>query len=207
MIKIQTAIQKQILIINEGILMMIQKEPEEEQQTNSIEESIETLQQALDEEKGKSENYLASWQRAQADFINFKRRNEQEKSEISELAKSALILNLLPVLDDMERAFTSLPDDLAEISWLDGIKIVERKLKTTLKEQGLSTIKALGEQFDPHLHEAIRQEKGEEGIIIEEVQKGYIFKDKVLRPSIVVVGNGEIEGKKKTKQAENKGED
>ncbi|MFC1934506.1 nucleotide exchange factor GrpE, partial [Chloroflexota bacterium] len=73
-------------------------------------------------------------------------------------------------------------------------------LRTSLEAQGLSHIKAVGEPFDPYLHEAIRQDKGKDGIVIEEVQKGYQFHDRVIRPSKVVVGNGEVEGKKETEQ-------
>jgi len=77
---------------------------------------------------------------------------------------------------------------------VDGISLIERKLQASLEAQGLSPIKALGEPFDPHLHEAIRQDKGKEGIVIGEVQKGYKFHDRVIRPAMVVVGNGEEEG-------------
>ena len=176
---------------------MCKQKPEEEQitklETEVGEKDIETLKQALAGEKEKTENYLANWQRAQADFENYKRRSEQEKAEISQLANSGLILNLLPVLDDLERALTSVPRNLAELSWLDGIRLIERKLRASMETQGFSPIKAVGEPFDPHLHEGIRQGKGKEGIVIEEVQKGYKFNDRVIRPSRVVVGNGEEE--------------
>jgi len=175
---------------------MIPREPEEDV-TNQAQpevaeaEDIETLKQALAEEKAKAEANLAGWQRAQADFINYKRRSEQEKEEIGKFANSILMLNLLPILDDLERAFASVPPHLAKLSWMDGIRLIERKLWATLEAQGLSQIKALGEPFDPNLHEAIRQDKGKEGIVVEEVQKGYKFHDRVIRPAKVVVGNGE----------------
>jgi molecular chaperone GrpE len=156
-------------------------------------EDIEALKQALAEEEEKTKGYLANWQRAEADFINYKRRSEQEKEEISKFATSALMLNILPILDDLERAFASSPPRLAKHGWVDGIKLIDRKLRATLEAQGLSPINALGEPFDPHLHEAVRQDKGKEGIVIEEVQKGYTFRDKVIRPSKVVVGSGEAE--------------
>ena len=157
-------------------------------------EDIEALKQALAEEKEKAKGYLANWQRAEADFINYKRRSELEKEEISKFASSLVMLNILPILDDLERAFVSSPPRLAKLGWVDGIKLIDRKLRSTLEAQGLSLINALGEPFDPHLHEAVRQDKGKEGIVIEEVQKGYKFRDKVIRPSKVVVGSGEAEG-------------
>ena len=176
---------------------MIQPEPEErspdmEPGTAGIEET-EDLQKALAEEKEKAETYLSNWQRVQADFVNYKRRSEQEKEEQSKFFNSVLMLSLLPVLDDFERAFASIPPGVADADWVEGVKLVERKLKTVLETQGLSGIKALGEPFDPRLHEAVRQSSGEEGMVIDEVQKGYTYHDRVIRPSKVVVGNGEAD--------------
>jgi molecular chaperone GrpE len=175
---------------------MIPREPKEEQNKEAEPEvgeieDIETLKEALTEAEAKAEANLAGWQRAQADFINYKKRSEQEKGEIGKFANSVLILNLLPVLDDLERAFASMPPRLAKLSWVDGIRLIERKLRAVLEAQGLSPIKALGESFDPRFHEAVRQDKGKEGIVIEEVQKGYTLNDRVIRPTMVVVGNGE----------------
>jgi len=159
------------------------------------EEDIEALKQALAEEKAKSESHLANWQRTQADFINYKRRNNQEKEEIGKFANAMLMLSLLPILDDLERAFTSIPHHLAKLSWVDGIRLIERKLWASLEAQGLSQIKALSEPFDPQFHEAAMHGKGKEGIVVEELQKGYKLHDRVLRPTMVVVGNGEEEEK------------
>jgi len=179
---------------------MIPREPEEGL-TNELEpevaevEDIEALRQALAEEKARAGTNLAGWQRAQADFINYKRRTEQEKEEIGKFANSMLVISLLPILDDLERALDSISDELAEVSWVDGIRLIERKLRGILEAQGLSPIKALGEPFDPNLHEAAMQGKGKEGIVVEELQKGYKFQDRVIRPARVVVGSGEEEKK------------
>jgi len=156
-------------------------------------EDIETLKKLLSEMQAKAEANLAGWQRAQADFINYKRRSEQERAELAQFANSVIVLSLLPILDDFERAFVSIPPRLEKMSWMDGIKLIERKLWASLEAQGLAPIKALGESFDPNLHEALRQDKGKEGIVIEEVQKGYKLYDRVIRPTMVVVGNGEEE--------------
>jgi molecular chaperone GrpE len=153
-------------------------------------EDIETLQQALAEEKEKAEKYLANWQRSQADLDNYVKRAEQEKSEIVEFANRILILDLLTILDDFERALASLPAELDEQNWTEGIKLIYNKLRTILETQGLAEIKAEGEYFDPYLHEAAGQLEGEEGIIMEEIRKGYKFRDKLLRPSMVMVGTG-----------------
>ncbi len=179
---------------------MTQQEPEEvtnnEAELETVEiEDVETLKQVLAEEKKKAEDYLANWQRAQADFINYKRRTELERQDFNRFANANLILSLLPALDDLERALSSIPPKLAKHSWVDGIRLVERKFKSSLETQGLTPIKALGEPFDPNFHEALRQDKGKEGIIVEEFQKGYMLGDRVLRPAKVVVGNGEEEEK------------
>ena len=154
---------------------------------------VETLRKSLAEEEEKAEGYLANWQRSQADFINYKRRIEQEREDINKFASSVQLLSLLPILDDLERAFAAIPHRQDKLAWVEGIRMVERKLRTSLEAQGLTPIQARGEPFDPNYHEAVRQDKGEEGIVIEEVRRGYIFHDKVLRPSMVVVGNGEKE--------------
>lgn len=174
---------------------MIQQDSEDlnskaEQEVAEVKD-IEALKQSRDEEKAKAEGYLANWQRAQADFINYKRRSEQEKEEAAKFASSILMLNLLPILDDLERAFTSIPPHLAKLTWVDGIRLIERKLRASLEAQGLSPIKALGEPFDPKFHEAAMHGKGKVGIVIEELQKGYKLQDRVIRPAMVVVGNGE----------------
>ena len=158
---------------------------------DSEDEDIESLKQALAEEQAKAEANLAGWQRAQADFINFKKRGEQERGDLTRFANANLMLELLPVLDDMERALEHVPVKLARIAWVDGVNLIYRKFKASLEAQGLAQIEALGETFDPNLHEAVRQDKGEEGIIIEEIRKGYQLHDKVIRPTMVVVGNGE----------------
>ena len=160
-----------------------------------VEEDIESLKKALAETKAEAEANLAGWQRAQADLINYKRRNEQEKEEIGKFANSVLMLNLLPILDDMERAFASVPSHLVKLSWVEGIRLIKHKLWASLEAQGLSQIKAQGEPFDPNLHEAAMHGKGKEGMVIEELQKGYKLHDRVIRPAMVVVGNGEEEEK------------
>ena len=182
---------------------MMQQEPEETL-NGEMEpgvagaEDIETLKQALAEEKAKAEGYLANWQRTQADFVNYKRRIEQERKDFNNFANAALILGLLPILDNLERAFNSIPSRPTRQSWVNGIRLIGQNLRTSLEAQGLSQIEALGEPFDPNFHEAVRQDKGKEGIVIEELQKGYTLHDKILRPTMVVVGNGEEEEKEDT---------
>lgn len=163
-----------------------ENEPEEIDSSGSLEEQLEA-------EKQKSAEFLASWQRAQADFVNYKRRVEQERSEFNSYANTNLILSILPVLDDLERAIQAMPEKVSKSEWGEGIKLVEHKFKTILQGQGVIPMISVGEVFDPNIHEALRQEKGEEGIILEEFQRGYMMGERVIRPAKVVVGNGEEE--------------
>ncbi|MBI2851234.1 MAG: nucleotide exchange factor GrpE [Chloroflexi bacterium] len=175
---------------------MIQQQPEERDNGPDLgiaRIEISELRKALAEEKEKAEKYLTSWQRTQADFANYKRRAEQDKEEYIKFASSGLILSILPFLDDLERALDSVPPDLAEASWVNGVRLIERKFLSALEGQGVSIIRSLGEPFDPRFHEAIRQAPGKEGVVLEEIQRGYKLQDRVLRPSLVVVGNGETE--------------
>ncbi len=167
--------------------MQQDKQPEE----SLIEpEDIEALKEALSEEKINAEIHLQNWQRVQADFINFKRRSEQEKEEMKEFANSVLICNLLPVLDDLERALSSIPPRLAKLPWVEGIRLIERKFTDILKAQGVTPIKAKGKPFDPNLHEAAMSTMGREGMVVKELKRGYKLRDRVIRPATVAVGSG-----------------
>ena len=174
-----------------------EKQPQEletpKAEAPEVEVDIEGLKKALEEKKTKAERYLANWQRAQADYANLKRACQQEKEEIQRLACASLMLSILPALDDAGRAFAMIPDEMADQPWVAGIKMVFDKLMSALEAQGLTTIQAEGEPFDPRLHEGIAQGKGKEGIIIKEVAKGYRLNDRVIRPSRVIVGSGEEE--------------
>lgn len=166
---------------------------EESQAATEAPEDLETLRAQLAEERGKAERFLANWQRAQADFLNLKRRTEQERGEASKFANAMLMLNLLPVLDDLERALDNVSTKLAGLTWVDGIVLIYRKLLATLETHGLARIEAVGQDFDPNLHEAILFGEGEEGKVLEELQKGYKLHDRVIRPAMVRVGKGREE--------------
>lgn len=172
---------------NEEIL-----KPEEELPAKEPEHvpDLEKIQKELAEEKAKAESYLAGWQRAQADFANYKRRVDAEKEDTIKYANNSFILKILPVLDDFERAFAAMSVEESGSCIYDGMKLVERKLKSFLESQGVSEIEALGEPFDPNVHEAVTQTEGEDGIVTREFEKGYKINDRVIRPSKVAVGSG-----------------
>jgi len=177
--------------------MMVHPEPEEkepEQVEAEVEKpEAEDLQKALEEEKEKAERYLACWQRAQADYQNLKRCSQLEKEEICRVANANLILGLVSALDDLEKAFNAIPPELEKQPWVEGIRLVERKIWQGLEKQGLSRINATGEPFDPRFHEGVARMKGKENIVLQELEKGYILNDRVIRPARVIVGSGEDE--------------
>jgi molecular chaperone GrpE len=152
------------------------------------EASVEALRQELAKEKERAEANLASWQRSAADFQNYKRRVEQEREEIARLSNAALIINLLPMVDDLERALASVETRLAGMTWLDGLRLIHRKFQALLEMNGVTEIEADGQDFDPNIHEAVTFGPGEENKVIAVVQKGYRLGGRVLRPAMVVVG-------------------
>ena len=150
--------------------------------------SEDSLEKQLQEERQKAESYMASWQRAAADFQNYKRRVEQEREEIARLAGAALIINVLPIVDDLERALQNVDSHLAGLTWVDGIRLIYRKFQAVLEMSGVQEIEADAASFDPNFHEAVAFGEGEAGKVISVIQKGYTLNGKVLRPAMVVVG-------------------
>jgi molecular chaperone GrpE len=156
----------------------------------SAPEAEGSLEEQLAKAREDAQKYLANWQRAEADFQNYKRRSEEERGELRKFSTAALLMNLLPVLDDFERAFTTLDRRLWDMTWFEGVQLIYRKLEALLRNNGVTPIDTEGQQFDPRFHEAVAHVDGEEGKIISEVQRGYKMNDRVLRPAMVVVGKG-----------------
>lgn len=132
-------------------------------------------------------------QRALADLANFKRRTEEERAHVIIYANLELIRDLLPSLDNFQRAQTHLPPDLSPDAqnWVNGIMQTFKQFQDALVKKGLTEIKTVGEKFDPHSHEAVLQGPGEKDIITEELEKGYSLGERVVRTAKVKVGNGE----------------
>ena len=140
------------------------------------------------EECCEGKKYLEQLLRLQAEFMNYKKRVEKERLELSDLFKSELVGSLLPVIDDFERMLDHSNGENNE--FLKGVKLIYQKFIDVLKEQGLKTIHAKGQKFDPRLHEAMLTENSENGddeIVAEEWRKGYLFNDRLLRPAQVKV--------------------
>jgi molecular chaperone GrpE len=154
-------------------------------------ERIEQLERELAEAKARSEEHLYNWQRSAADFSNYKRRTDDERSQLSRFSTAILIGKLLTVLDDFDRALESVPAE-AHDAWIEGVKLTERKLRNVLESEGVTPIEAIGLAFDPNLHEAVAHEETTEHAdneVIGEVQRGYRLHDRVIRPSLVRVAN------------------
>ncbi|MSQ26997.1 MAG: nucleotide exchange factor GrpE [Dehalococcoidia bacterium] len=169
---------------------MTAEDPLENDTENRTSEDPTALASRLEEEKARAESHYASWQRSAADFVNYRRRAEQERSESIRFGNASLILHLLPVIDDLERALQNLPKELLGLTWVDGIHLIHRKLAAVLEAQGTRPIEAVGHAFDPNLHEAVLREPGDEGKVLSELQRGYTLHGRVIRPSLVKVGEG-----------------
>ncbi|HDP98035.1 MAG TPA: nucleotide exchange factor GrpE [bacterium] len=155
---------------------------------NVPESDVAPEQFGFQSEHSSENRYRERLMRLQAEFANYKKRVANERVELSDLFRSQIIAKLLPVLDDFDRLIEHSDGDTQGVS--NGIKLIHQNLKFTLEAQGLSQIKSVGEQFDPNYHEALLVENDEtkpDGVVVEEWRKGYLFKEKLLRPAQVKV--------------------
>ncbi|MGI8877635.1 MAG: nucleotide exchange factor GrpE, partial [Candidatus Limnocylindria bacterium] len=129
-----------------------------------------------------------------ADFANYRKRTDAERSEFAKYAKADLIRKLLDVLDGYDRALETMPEEVKGQPWVEGMWLVERKLRAMLEAEGLQTLEATGTPFDPYQHEAVAHLESDapEGSVISEYQKGYRLHDRVIRPAIVTVSKGPL---------------
>ena len=148
------------------------------------------LQEQLEAALAQAERFEANWKRAAADHANYKRRVEQERAEQARLASAALVINLLPIRDDFGRAVETLDSTLAGLNWVQGVLAIERKLGGLLESMGVTEVPAEGETFDPTQHEAVGRAPGPENVCLHVVQKGYALSRAVIRPAMVIVGEG-----------------
>ena len=151
------------------------------------------LRQELEETSAKAAEYLDGWQRARAELANARKRFERERQQAYSNARGDVLVQILPLLDDFERAVETLPSNLSKLTWIEGVLLIQRKLQLLLEQVGVTTIEAAGQEFDPFRHEAVTHEPSEtvpEGHVIAELQKGYQLGDRVLRPSVVRVSSG-----------------
>ena len=160
-------------------------------------DELTSLRQELAEARAKEAEYLDGWQRARAELANARKRFQREQEQAYANAKASVFAALLPVIEDLTRAFETAPGEVTSLSWFEGLDLVERKLQRLLEQEGIEAIEATGQEFDPFYHEAVTHEPSEtvpQGHVIGELQKGYKLGDRVLRPSMVRVSAGPAAG-------------
>ena len=151
---------------------------------------LDEIRKALEEEKNRAECYLNRLKYLQADFENYKKRMNRDMIELVKYGNEQLISKLLDVVDNLERAVISGKEVKEKEALLDGVEIVLKDLKETLKKEGLEEIGAVGEVFNPNLHDAVDKIETNDypsNTIVKEIRKGYLFNGKLIRPSKVKV--------------------
>ncbi|ANU25573.1 nucleotide exchange factor GrpE [Planococcus versutus] len=149
-------------------------------------EPVDELQELRDQLEAEQNKYL----RLLADYDNFKRRTQKDKELANKFRAQSLLTDILPVLDNFERALSVPTKSEESASLLKGVEMVQKSLVEAVKSEGLEKIEALGQPFDPNFHQAVMQEKddnAEAGTVLQELQTGYLLKDRVLRPAMVKV--------------------
>jgi len=147
-----------------------------------LEDEVLALQQQI-------ETLTAAVQRERADAMNMRRRHEEQIAHLRTTVKAHVVRDLLPVIDNVERALTHVPDDLKDNAYIKGVQGVAKQFEKTLRDLGVTKIKTVGEVFNPHVHEAVSMEDGdgEEEVVSEELQPGYEMDGEVVRHAMVRV--------------------
>ena len=159
---------------------------EEEERIDAVEE----LRQQAEEWRSKADELLDKYRRSVAEFSNYRKRQDRDRDQQMLRLSMQVMRQLLPIMDDFERALQETPDGLGESGWLEGIVLIDRKLKALLTGFQVVPIEALGKPFNPAFHSALMQEESDEhpeGTVTEELRKGYLLSDQVLRPTLVKV--------------------
>lgn len=163
---------------------------EKKEEKNKKELIPKELKKKLEECQKQKDEYLAGWQRARADFLNYKKEEMERIGQFLKYANEDLILKILPILDNIYIAEKKIPEELKDSQWIQGFLKIKNQFENFLKEQGIEEIKSLGEKFDPNFQEVVEEvetKDKESGIIIEEIQKGYKLRGKIVRPAKVKV--------------------
>ncbi|WP_053219117.1 nucleotide exchange factor GrpE [Virgibacillus senegalensis] len=170
------------------------EEPEQElvedQEDAGEQETDQQAAQEIEALKKEKDEVYQRLLRIQAEYDNFRKRTQKEKEADLKYKSQTLVTELLPVVDNFERALDTVPDDETAAGFVDGIKMVYRQLKDALEKEGVEEIKTEGEVFDPTVHQAVMQvedDQYESNVVVQELQKGYLLKDRVIRPAMVKV--------------------
>jgi molecular chaperone GrpE len=163
----------------------------DENENNVADDVVEEVEEnELEKLTAERDEYLEQLLRSRAEFINFRKRSEQERLKLGEMFTANTLSQFLPVLDDFDRALNAVPDKDKDSGWLAGIAMIQKKLQDILERAGVQAIDALNAQFDPAVHEAVATEPGSSGgTVVEVYQKGYKLGDTLLRAAMVKTGN------------------
>lgn len=162
------------------------------QRMETSDESQE-LQAEVERLQSEAAENLQNFQRAVADLQNYRRRKEQETQRQIERARNDVLLRILPVVDDFQRALNATAGEAGPENWIEGFTLIERKLRAAFQSEGVTPIEAVGQPFDPSLHEAVMVDENVNNpdTVVEEFQRGYYIHDQVLRPAMVKVGSSD----------------
>ncbi|MFH1037550.1 MAG: nucleotide exchange factor GrpE [PVC group bacterium] len=185
------------------------KAAEQAETGEKLPEMVEIPAPELEELRRKAaadSEYKEKMLRAMADMENLRKRMERERKDYIDYANQELIYEILPVLDNFDRALQSAEKTAASAPYLQGVEMIYKQLEEVLKRQGVEEIKAGGERFDPHLHEAVQTEETDrypEDTVLDVIMKGYLFRGRLLRPAVVKVSRPVVPpGKNKNEQAQ-----
>jgi molecular chaperone GrpE len=160
------------------------------QQKNGADAAAQTPQVTVESLAKERDELLDQLKRSVAEFANYRRRIDVERAQIREVASKELLKQVLPVLDDLQRAVASVPVEQTDQPWVQGVRNIERKLAGLVERAGVVPIDAVGQQFDPAFHEAVATEPGStENVVVEVYQNGYKLGQSLLRPAMVKVGD------------------
>lgn len=140
--------------------------------------------------QAQAQQYMEGWQRERAEFANFKRRVERERTETYQHASADVIKQLLPIIDDFERAMANIPEELNENPWVSGVSMIGRKFERLLEHFSVTAVDPTGQPFNAEQHEVVMMDESEtveSGHVIETLQRGYIVGERVIRPALVRV--------------------
>jgi molecular chaperone GrpE len=161
-----------------------------------LEDEVARLRTELEAAQAEAAENLASLQRTAADFANFRRRTGEDRERDLGLASEALLRKVLAIADDFDRALETVPPELAGMGWIEGIVLLDRKLRALLESEGVTPIEAMGRPFDPREHDAVATVPTpgrQDGEVVAEIQRGYRIRERVLRPARVAVAGGAAE--------------
>lgn len=161
----------------------------------TTEDELAALRRELDEWRAKADEAQDKYLRSVAEFSNYRKRQDREREQQTVSIKIEVLRQMLPALDDLERALAHVPAELTGAAWVEGVALIERKLQALLAGFNAHPIEALGKPFDPNYHSALMQSESDEypaGVVMAELQKGYMLGDQVLRPALVQVSSGPV---------------